>query len=227
MEIIFEYEEKGNLEINSVAVIGSFNNYDPAQGSMIKEGSKWIFKCDLLEGEHYYKFLINNELKLNDPSANVYLPDDNEELWSVIIINNNNQRLYNNNQYTVHVDSYNVTCNINEEQKAVNKKIFNVLLDKKIVTRFGFTNVSGLHSVTTAWFTPKGELYQVVENNLFATKENEKDPILMWFWMDLNNSHRSNCGLWTVKLFIDGEFVLEDQVRLLENTSYTAQGKMN
>ncbi|NFN16772.1 hypothetical protein FDB52_15375 [Clostridium botulinum] len=227
MEIIFEYEGKGNLEINSVSVIGSFNDFDHTKGNMVRNGEKWVLSYDLLAGEHYYKFLINNELKLNDPSANVYLPDDKEELWSVIIINDKNQRMYNNNQYTVHVDSYNVTCNINEEQKSVNKKNFNVLLDKKVVTRLGFTNVTGLHSITTAWFTPKGELFQVVENNLFATKDNEKDPILMWFWMDLNNIHRSNCGIWTIKLFIDGEFVLEDQIKLLENTSYTAQGKMN
>lgn len=226
MEIIFEYEEKEYLAISTISVIGNFNNYDPIKGQMLKENNKWSFKCVLPPGEHYYKFLINGELRLNDSTANVYLPDDNEELWSVIMINEQDQRLYNNTQYTTHIEKYNITSNINEEEFVTNKKNFNMILDKKIVTRFQFTNVTGLHAVTTAWYTPKGELFQTTENNLFTPQENN-NPIMMWFWMDLEDDTRKYPhGTWTIKLFIDGEFILEDQFNLLEANSYSSQGQL-
>ena len=46
----------------------------------------------LLPGEYHYKFLINGEIKPNDPLP-LYYPDSNEELWSVLIINEEGKRL--------------------------------------------------------------------------------------------------------------------------------------
>lgn len=225
MKINFKYEENENLIIDRISVIGEFNNYDPEKGKMTKSDNIWSFDCELPPGEHRYKFLINGELKLNDSTANIYLPDDNEELWSVIIINDSDQRLYNNNQYTVHLDKYNISSILNEKV-VPNKKTFNVNLDEKVVTRFDFTNVTGLHTVTTAWYTPKRELYQITENNLFASSE-EKKPIKMWFWMDLDDDSRQYpYGVWTMKLFINGEFILEDNFILSETSSYSPQGEI-
>ncbi|RXM57031.1 hypothetical protein [Clostridium tetani] len=225
MEVIFQYEEKEYLPIKTISVIGKFNNYNPSEGLMVKENNKWIFKCNLPSGEHPYKFLINGELKLNDSTANIYFPDDNEELWSIVMINENDQRMYNNTQYTTHIEKYNISSVISEEEDIVNKKSFNMLLDKKIVTRFQFTNVTGLHAVTTVWYTPKGELFQITENNLFTPPNNE-GPISLWFWMDLDDNTRNYpLGTWTMKLFIDGEFILEDEFSLVQNRTYSVQGK--
>ncbi|WP_353095358.1 hypothetical protein [Tissierella praeacuta] len=225
MEIKFEYEGIDGLNIDTIAVIGEFNNYNPEKGQMVKDNNTWVFNQDLPPGEHKYKFLINEELKLNDPTANIYFPDDNEELWSVIIINDKDQRLYNNNQYTVHVNKYNISSILNEEVTA-NKKNFNTLLDKNVVTRFEFTDVTGLHTVTTAWYTPKMELFQIVENNLLTVPKENK-PINMWFWMDLEDKTRQYpYGVWTMKLFIDGQFILDDKFTLSGTSSYSAQGKI-
>lgn len=225
MEVIFQYEENECLPIKTISVIGKFNNYDPDKGVMARENNKWIFKCDLSEGEHPYKFLINGELKLNDSTANIYFPDDNEKLWSIVMINENDQRMYNNTQYTTHIEKYNISSVISEKKDIANKKNFNMYLDKKVVTRFEFTNVTGLHTVTTAWYTPKGELFQITENNLFTPTNNEKS-ISLWFWMDLNdNTRRYPLGTWTIKLFIDGEFILEDEFTLVENRTYSVKGK--
>lgn len=227
MEVIFQYEENENINIDTMSVIGKFNNYDKNMGRMMKVENKWIFKCNLPSGEHPYKFLINNELKLNDPTANIYLPDDSEELWSTIIINEKDQRMYNNTQYTTHIEKYNINSTVTEEENVVNRKKFNYSLDEKVVTRFQFTNVTGLHSVTTAWYTPMGELFQTTENNLF-TPPNYNKPIMLWFWMDLrDNTRKYPLGTWTMKLFIDGEFILEDNFTLLENASYSQLGKLN
>ncbi|NEZ47241.1 hypothetical protein FDF74_08490 [Clostridium niameyense] len=226
MKVNFEYEEKEYVPINTISVIGSFNNYDAEKGKMIKQDNKWTTSLDLPTGEHKYKFLINGSLKLNDPTANIYLPDDKEELWSIIIINENNERMYNNIQYTVHIDKYSIGSIISEDEVDIVKKSFNSLIDKKVVTRFKFTNVTGLHAVTTAWYTPKGELFQTTENNIFTPKGEEK-PVVTWFWMNLEDHTRKHPqGMWTMKLFIDGEFILEDKFELLEGTSYSAQGKI-
>lgn len=225
MEINFEYEDNEYLAIDTISVVGEFNDYDPNKGQMKKENNKWSYNCELPMGEHKYKFLINGEIKLNDPTANIYFPDDNEELWSVIIIDDQGQRLYNNTQYTAHIDKYNINSILNEEVVA-NKKNFNILLDKKVVTRFEFTNVTGLHTVTVAWYTPDRNLFQITENNLF-TPQGEGKPIKMWFWMDLEDETRKYpCGAWTIKLFIDGDFILEDKFTLSETSSYSSQGEM-
>ncbi|GAA0075767.1 hypothetical protein UT300005_01450 [Clostridium sp. CTA-5] len=226
MKILFKYNSEEILNINTVSVIGDFNNYNPDKGLMKKEDGVWIFTCDLKEGEYKYKFLINGELKLNDPTSNIYLPDDNEELWSVIMINENDQRLYNNTQYNVNIDKYNITCNINEKEEVTNKKIFNILSDKKVVVRLDFTQVTGLHCVTIAWFNPLGELFQFAENSLF-TPQNNNEPIKLWFWMELNDSRiKQLCGNWTLKIFIDGEFILEDEFKINQLNSYSSLGKM-
>ena len=226
MEVKFQYEENKHLPINTISVIGKFNDYDPNKGVMIKEDNKWIFKCDLQTGDHPYKFLINGELKLNDSTANIYLPDDNEELWSIVKINENDQRMYNNTQYTTHIENYNISSSVSEQKNIINKKNFNITLDRKIVTRFQFTNVTGLHTVTTAWYTPTGDLFQVTENNLFMTPD-VKEPIMLWFWIDLtDNTRKYPFGTWTMKFFIDGEFILEDQFKLLKNSLYSPQGEI-
>jgi len=226
MEILFEYDENEYLPISTISVIGNFNDYNPQRGKMAKCDNTWKLSYDIEPGEHRYKFLINNNLKLNDPMANIYLPDENEELWSVIMVNDKNERLYNNTQYTVHIDKYNITSIINDDLNAVNKKNFNILLDEKVVTRFDFTNVTGLHTVTTAWYSPRGDLFQTTENNLFKPTEDDK-PIRMWFWMDLkNNTQKYPYGIWKIKLFIDGEFILEDQFNLSEANGYSSKGKI-
>ena len=226
MEIIFYYNESDFLPITTISVIGKFNNYNPNKGVMIKENNKWALKCDLQPGEHAYKFLINGELKLNDPTANIYFPDDNEELWSIIKINENGQRLYNNIEYTTHIEKYNIGSVVSEQENIVNKKVFNMTLDKKVVTRFQFTNVTGLHTVTAVWYTPVGELFQVTENNLFMPPNYEK-PIMMWFWMDLGDDTRKYpLGTWKMKFFIDGEFILEDEFKILENSAYSSHGEI-
>lgn len=226
MEVIFRYEESDHVPVRSISVIGEFNNYNPSEGKMEKQNGEWIFKCELSSGEHPYKFLINGELKLNDSSANIYFPDENEELWSIVMINEENQRMYNNTQYTTHIEKYNIGCAVSEESNIANKKNFNLTLDKKVVTRFEFTNVTGLHTVTTAWYSPMGELFQITENNLFKPQNSKDKSIMLWFWMDLADNKRDYpSGTWTMKFFLDGEFILEDQFNLLQQSTYSAQGK--
>ena len=91
---------------------------------------------------------------------------------------------------------------------------------------FEFKEVTGLHSVTVVWFTPQGKVYEVAEANLFTPEGEEENPIKMWFWLDLNETITSNnYGMWLVKLFIDGQYILEDVFSLGTASTYSASGK--
>ena len=213
MNVKIGYAESKNLVIDKISVIGDFNNFDPAKGKMIRVDNGWVFNQNLPQGQYKYRFLINDELELNDPEANIYYPDDNEKLWSIIMINEDGERLYNNTEYSVHIEGYNINSSLDEKIE-FNKKVFNILLDTKVVTRFEFTQITGIHSLTTAWYSPSGDLFQVTESNLFKP-EGQQEPIKTWFWMDTDQKPRKPpCGLWTVKLFINGGFILEDKFTL-------------
>lgn len=218
MEVLIGYKESEHIDIKTISIIESFNDYDKSKGYMKKEGDIWYYKVNLDSGRHYYKFIINDQLIINDPEANMYFPDKNEELWSVVVINDNDQRMYNNEEYSVNIDEYKLTNNISEEVKIASKKSFSIIGDKKIVARFKFSNITGLHVVTLAWFTPDNELFQYSENNLFS--KNRGDSKYLWFWLDLDNrNHKLKLGQWKIKLLIDGEFILEDDIKILNSNT--------
>ena len=221
MRIKVEFKEIPDIAVKTVSVIGSFNNYDESAGILQKEGNLWSTYVELSPGEHYYKFLINHEIRLNDPNANVYLPHKEDELWSVIMINGKGERLYNNEQYTVNIEDYAVCGTITDAPIGVNKKNFNMLMDKKIVVRFGFEEITGLHAVTALWYDAKGQLHEVAENMLYAD-ENPEERVYLWYWIDLGEPGVEYPeGMWTMKLFVDGSYILEDQFFLSRSFTYS------
>lgn len=211
--------------MNNIGVIGSFNDYQSEQGVMQKEAGGWFIDIYLPPGEHFYKFLINGEVPLTDPLANIYATDDTGEVWSVIVIDDEGQRLYDNNQYEVTVEDYVLSGRIIEvdEPNPIGKKQFNLNLDKKAVARFGFTNVIGTHEVTVLWYKPNGTLYSYSYNGL--NQQEEESPIFLWFWIPLDEIKEESLeGVWTIKLFIDGTYVLEDQMTINRGVFYQGYG---
>lgn len=222
-----EYEVTPYLFVEQISVVGDFNNYDAKKGKMKRDGSKWFINVYLEQGDHFYKFLINDVLQLNDPLANMYLPDQQEELWSVIRINEMDERLYNNSQYTVNIEKYCISNYISQEQIDVNKKIFNPMMDEKTVARFEFTNVTGIHTVTALWCGENGIIHEVGNNVLYTPEESPEEPIILWYWMNLEDkSSEEFQGIWSIKLFIDGTFILEDQFQVEKMMTYSKAGKM-
>lgn len=227
MIITFEYKETPYLHVNNISVIGSFNEYNPNLGRMKRIDDKWIWTTSIPTGEYKYKFFINNCIKLNDVSANMYSPDDNGELWSCLIINKDDLRLYNNTSYSVNIDDYALSSQIYDGDIKVNKKDFNLALDKKVVSRFTFTNITGIHSVTVLWFDAAKNFFDYSENILFSSEEILDKPIVLWFWIDLQKRDVIYSeGIWTMKLFIDGEFALEDIFHIGKAARYSPTGNI-
>ncbi|WP_350343542.1 hypothetical protein PRVXT_002852 [Proteinivorax tanatarense] len=211
------------IKINKISIIGELSKYAPENGEMSKKGDNWTLAIDLPPGEYKYRFLVNDNLSINDPKANIYAPDEEDKLWSVLVINNDKKRLYNNQQYSVHLQSYGVSSVLTKEEINKSKKEYNAYLDEKIVTRFEFTNITGIHVVTVAWYNPVGELFQYDENNLF---KGDKDEVRLWFWLDLKSKRNEIVpGSWKMKLFVNGAFVLEDKFTILKENSYSYLAK--
>lgn len=225
MIVRLEYPATEYLDIRSISVIGPFNGSNPSANPLVKSGDCWSADLFFPPGEHHYKFLVNDEFKLNDPWANLYLPDEKGQLWSTILINENHERLYNNEQYTVDIEDYVLTNTVTSLPEVVSKKAFSLTMDRSIVARFEFTNISGLHTVTALWYDSWGHLHEFTENLLYSDKESLQQSVFLWFWIDLNEPDMEYPeGIWTIKLLIDGKFILEDQMTLLKTLSYSPNG---
>lgn len=226
MNVIIEYPNIEYLKIKEIEILSSFNDYKGEKLNLDQERQVWRIEKNLPEGEYNYKFLINKELKLNDPIANMYMPDENDELWSLIVINEKKERLYNNQQYFLHIENYSLSSEISEIKDLKIRKTYDKSIQKKIVSRFEFMKVNGLHAITTIWYSPNGDIFQIAENNLF--NPDDKESIYFWFWLPLNESERKiPTGIWKLQLFINGDFILEDNFTIIESSNYSSKGKFS
>ena len=228
MVVNFKYKDSPEFKIDSISVIGEFNNFNEEKNMMQLSDGYWQTDIDFVHGKHLYKFFVNGIIKLNDPLSNMYLADDKGELWSAVIINEQNQRLYDDNQYTVNIESYAVANMITDSDIAVNKKNFNKTYDKQAVLRFGFNKITGLHAVTAVWYDPYGRVYEISENSLFADQGSPNRTVFLWFWISLKNQQKECLeGTYTIKLFIDGNYTLEDEIMIIRAITYSSKGYFN
>lgn len=227
MKIKFTLQENPHLCVQNVSVLGSFNEYDEKAGMMKRVQDCWVTEVELPPGEHYYKFLINEQYKLNDPQNNALLPHLYDELWSVIVINEQNEQLFSNEQYSLNIESYAVTSVQTELPVAVNKKIFQLGMDNQLVTRFSFTNIKGLNCISAIWFDSHGQFFDYSENILFEDEYSPDEPVYLWFWLPLQEPDKVYAeGQWTLKLFVNGRYVLEDQYTLSRSPAYAANSRV-
>ena len=225
MNIQIRYEEQPGITVEDISVLASFCGYDAAKGKMHREGEAWIYEGELPPGEYYYKFLINEAILLNDPMANSYAPrkEEETELWSYLKVNRLGERLYNNTQYTVNVAEYQLSAAVTEGS-GTEKHKFSAILDKRVVARFGFNQVTGIHTVTVLWCDYTGAVREYSEQILLP-EENPGNPAVLWFWLDLEALKQPE-GRWTIKLFIDGKFILEDYFQVGNAFLYSQEGRI-
>lgn len=220
MGIVLRYENPEKITVHEVACILCKEKAVEETIPMKRQGQDWLLEKNLPPGEHRYAFLINGNLRLNDPKANMYAPDDHETIWSVLLIDEAGQRLYNNQEYQLHIDAYLLSSFLSETPSGRSKKVFNKRIDPKVAAGFTFKEVTGLHCVTVAWYKPDNTLDRFSEQYL-VEPETKDEKIHLWFWMDLKGSEREvSIGKWTLRLFIDGRYILEDSFMIHEESVY-------
>lgn len=205
------YEEVEQFPIRSLSVAGEFNEWNK-QGNFFNKNEEgiWEAEIDFPAGQSLYKLVANDEITLNDPTANLYMPHETGELMSVMLVDEETgNRLYNNEQYNVEISAYSLNTYISKRLEAVNKSFF-LDTDRKAVLGMGFKNITGIHSVTVAWYTPNGILDRFAESSLIQPEDGEEAKL--WFWLPLERDLPE--GQWQLKVFIDGIFVIEDTINI-------------
>lgn len=86
-QVVFVLPDPGG-SLARVAVIGSFNDWDPDGYEMRYDASSgvWTVRADLPEGSHEYVFLVNGEQTVTDPSSRFVRDDGFGSRNSVLMI---------------------------------------------------------------------------------------------------------------------------------------------
>lgn len=205
------YEEVEQVPIRTLCVVGDFNGWSKDTPCFEKNAEgQWEVEVDFPAGQSLYKLILNEEMTLNDPGANLYMPHDTGELMSVMLTDpDTGERLYNNEQYHIEVSAYSLNNYISERLETVKRSFF-LDSDRKAVLGMGFRKITGIHSVTVAWYNPAGELDRFAESTLIQPQDQEEAKL--WFWLPLEQDLPK--GQWQVKVFMDGIFLLEDHIQI-------------
>lgn len=208
MHIVFE-EPEFNINIFKVEII--WNNDDAGNIEMHKNiNGVWSAETnELLKGTYVYRFLINGIFTLNDYNANIYEPDDEGKLWSALVIDSENRRLYNNTQYSVHIEAVQITDDYYED---IDDSIFEFdsLTSKQVVVRYEFAKITGSHTASVLWINPSGRIKAWSEE--IVTPSVDKN--LVWFGLDTSNIYEEDSGEWNILLFIDGKYIFSHSFSL-------------
>ena len=213
----FIYEEQQGFKIYSISVIGSFNNWNENLALCQKDDQGiWFVTVDLAPGEYEYKFFINNELVLNDPWADKYILDQDNEVTSVVIVNDDGQRANTTGvQYDLSIIQYATHSFEQDDESFENKKVFNIFKDRQIVHSIACTDISGLSEVVAVWYRPDGRLYGYTGESLSANSKEEEYLLYYSFPIDQNTMF----GKWKVHIFANGYFLIEDFFTVADSES--------
>lgn len=203
LKIVFE-EPEFKIQIIKVDILWCDSTMNKIEMRKITK-NKWVTEIEeLTKGTYTYRFLINGLFTLNDPNANIYEPDNEGKLWSVIVIDDEGRRLFNNEQYRVYINSIQITDDYYED---IDDSVFEFSNDtsKQIVVRYEFTKITGAHTVSALWINSLGNIKAWSEEIIMPTDERN----LVWFGLNIANIYEEESGEWNILLFIDGKYILD------------------
>lgn len=205
-EAYFRYWE--NYRLNKVDLI--FKHLEEPV-YMSKDESHYDTEVELKEGEYYYKFLLGDGLELID-KENKDICVDGGELWSVLTIGGDGaiEKEIDSSATFLEYGIFHKMMEVVPEK--IESKIFIAGKDKQAVCILSFNEIRGLHAATVAWYKPDGELHRFAENNFGSYEEADDDKVMVRFWLTLAGIDEADFGNWTVRAFLDGEMIKEDNI---------------
>ena len=183
---------------------------------MSKSGSFYEADVELTKGEYYYKYLGEDGLELIDKkNKDIFI--DESGYWSVLTIDEDGV-VEKEIESSAKLIEYGISHKMMEvvPDKA-ESKVFDVSKDKEAVCLLSFNEIKGLHVVTVAWYNPSGELYKFAENDFGSYEEADDDKVMVRFWLNLAEIDEADFGNWTVRAFLDGEMIKEDNIVISKN----------
>jgi len=211
LTVQFSYaEDKLSIQTVSLHIYIDRSKFEVVPMSL--ENSIWQCDIDLPPGEHLYKFAINEEMLLCDSCNNLFDIGQDHDLWSLLLVDENEDILINPKQYYVTI----IQCHLSTNKSPQRLGAYQAIADEKISVHITCTNVTGIHLLTAAWYTPDSVLYEYSESPLCADQIDEHVSTMFWIERDKAKIH-ANTGLWTLRLFLDGRLILSDKFSLLEN----------
>lgn len=218
MTVLFSYAEE-KLQIETMSLYLNIGHSAFKSIPMSFQNSIWQCEVDLPAGEHLYKFIVNDELPLCDPYNNLLDLDEDENLCSLLIINDDENVSINPLQYHVTIEQYRLSANESLQGLGAYQNV----IDEKISATIMCSNVSGIHLLTAAWYTPNNTLYEYSESPLCSEQINEQ--VSTRFWIEKSKAQKESVsGLWTFMLFLDGKLLLSDKFSLPSDNSFTNFG---
>ena len=183
---------------------------------MSKNGSYYEGDVELTEGEYYYKYLQGDGLELIDKkNKDIFIDEGN--YWSVLTIDEDGV-VEKEIESSATLCEYGILHKIMEVVPVKEEsKVFDVNKDKEAVCLLNFNEIKGLHVVTVVWYNPSGELYRFAENDFGSYDESDADKVIVRFWLYLAEIDEEDFGNWTVRAFLDGEMIKEDNIVISKN----------
>ena len=205
-EAYFTYWE--NYKLNKVDVI--FKHLEEPV-YMSKSSSYYEADVELTKGEYYYKYLGEDGLELIDKkNKDIFI--DESGCWSVLTVDEDGV-VEKEIESSATLIEYGISHKMMEVvPDKTEPKVFDVSKDKEAVCLLSFNEIKGLHVVTVAWYNPSGELYKFAENDFGSYEEADDDKVMVRFWLNLAKIDEADFGNWTVRAFLDGEMIKEDNI---------------
>lgn len=227
MAITFFYKNTPYIQIETISIIGEFNDYDENATPLELVKSGWFVDIELPTGKYPYKFIINGVLRLNDPNASLYSSDRDGEIWSVVYVGINGELKPESDCGILHLTNHvisNKTMDLIEEVR--HKNNFNIHMDSKVAAGFEFCNISGKHTITAIWVNSQYHMHHISDHYIDVNDGDENNAADVWFWIDLQEKEREYpLGTWYVKLFVDGGFLMEEKFTIGNGGTYQATNR--
>lgn len=194
-------------EIEKVELLYEANGCFGKRKMTVNDIGEW--HCEINEDVSMYKFVINNSIRMNDPTSAGYIEDYKGEIWSIPngsgVLQNNDVRIL------LHCISNNMEQGV---KLAVKKAEYQYIEPFSIFFGVSVFASKHIHSITIICFQPDGKIYYLEEGKVtqFDVKAFLTDLIfeikINWVrfpYMD---------GTWQIHAYLDGQHVIKDYFRL-------------